>query len=476
MVKILNRSTQPSIASRLGQGLATGLSDRFRMLGEQKKLQQQRGDTQAALEALGYEPSIAQRLSALDPQTLRQVISQQQQSQQQVSSQNQRQQAQQQQAAQSDDELKQAMSSVGIPEDAIEEVLPLVKQYPANQRAEFIQEFARKIAENEDISDEEKEQYEQISELTAEESPEQLANMDFSAISDAAQNGPLTVSKFNEMFIDGLRNNRKPNQQPQQQAQEVPEQMVSPEEAQNVKPQAAQEVAQPAPELPALEAVGGRREPVKKKLNVAEILRQPVVKDQEGVILKENEPFLKKIESEKEADQEIYPVLSEMSELLDSGIPTGPLAGRIPGALLSKEADRYDQLTRQIVLKDLGKFKGVRSKYLAELVQSAKINRHQLTDTQASEIKKRARESLDGMLVADFVDQVVQENNGKQPKGLEKSVKDRMKKWNEIRDTADFKNIPPAKSSKGKAIKDEGTGVVLKSNGMYWEPVNLGEL
>lgn len=339
MVQILNRPKTPGLGSLLGQGIATGLSDRFRMLEEQKRLKQQRGDTQAALEALGYEPSIAQRLSALDTQTLRQVLSQQHEQQQLQSRFGMQQQQAQQQAQQSDADLQQAMQSAGIPDDLAQEVLPLLKQYPADKRGEFIQELSNKVKQGEEIPEEQKEQFKQILELTQDEAPEQLASMDFSNIAQAAQAGPLTVDKFNEMFISNLKSRKAP-QAPQAQAQPAQEQTP-------LIPQAAQEQPPQAPERSMLEEVSGRKEQVQKKPTIAEILRRPSSKElaaekneklkqdllskketakEDERAAKEGQKVIEEIEKENKGAEEIDRTLKRMSKIIDEGgLPTAAL-------------------------------------------------------------------------------------------------------------------------------------------------------
>lgn len=419
MVQILDR---PSFGGRLGSALGTGLADRFKALEDQKKLQAQRGDTMQALEALGYEPSIAERLSKLDPQTLRSVVTenikmkqleQQQQFKQQGLQQqaSQKQQSDLQSAQQSDEELKAAMQAAGIPDDAIDFVFPLVKQVPKDKRAEFIQTFAEKAAEDADLPEHEQKQFDEILAMEDDIGVEDIANADFSGIAEA---GPLTLDKFNEMFIRDLKGLKPKNISATDVAQgEAP---LPPTEPEQVAPmQQAALVEKP------------------KKASVAEILRRPSQSEKDKSLEKYSY-YLQPLNEKANAAVKEMEEVKKLQKLNESGkLDTQSTMaflnglGMDPTILLNPESQEFEKIS-QGFLKNA-------KRYFGSKVTEGEIKQYMKTIPtllQSPEGRSRIVANMKDMLRAAILEQeiaydIIKKNGGKAPDDLVGKVNRRYK-------------------------------------------------
>lgn len=179
-------------------------------------------------------------------------------------------------------------------------------------------------------------------------------------------------------------------------------------------------------------------------------------------IEKSNAPYIKEIKDQSVPAKELDQILDDTLNLLNTGkIQTGPLKSLIPDRLQNQETQAFVSNLNEIVTRKAQLGKGVPSRQRLLLEQLAKAQTWQKPEAIKYILNRLKRGTLESLVTENIADQIIQENNGMQPKGLENIVKQRIAKT---------KGLPsPLQYSEDAII--EANGKRFARSGNTWLPL-----
>lgn len=204
------------------------------------------------------------------------------------------------------------------------------------------------------------------------------------------------------------------------------------------------------------------------KLSSQEKERQS--REQERIVA-QNKPFTKVLDTNLEAAKPIRNLANEMISLLKTGkVQTGQIGGRAIGGLASAESQRYDQLANQLVLELSERTKGRPTDFKIRLQQLTKPQRTQKQEVQEKRLQDLLNDANEVILQDTIRDQLIQENNGVEPKNLKNLVKRKIQEFRQTNKKKEMDELPDPMLYTGRKIEDD-EGTIFQSDGINWVPV-----
>ncbi len=158
------------------------------------------------------------------------------------------------------------------------------------------------------------------------------------------------------------------------------------------------------------------------------------IKRQES-IERSNRPYTKRLAERSEPAREIASIVQRVDELMrDPTIQTGALQGSIPTRLQNAPTQELVALFNDIVARKSDLMKGQPNKMRVMLLQLAKPNIWQNKRAMFNLVQRIGDDVFPIVEEQDIANQLIEENNGQEPKGFKTAVRKRTRALKELGD------------------------------------------
>jgi hypothetical protein len=282
------------------------------------------------------------------------------------------------------------------------------------------------------------------------------------------QNMPGLPQQFQVNPLENVLQSLMAQRQPQQQ-QQAAQQAALGSQVQPIQQQQPQ--VQAAPIIQQQEVAKATKRP-----SIAEVLSKPKPGEnkQQVAIDNSNANWLKAQSKAFDTAQQSVDILDQMEQLLDTGKVASGVKGKyLPLVAQSDETQLFDKMSNTLaglLSQQYGQPTGMKIKFS----QSQKPNIEQNSGTQRELIRRLRKDAEKIIKGKEITDQLIAQNDYKQPAGLETKVNQALKQLNPANEKQGRQSVPdlykqfnPSKYT-GKRVVDEETGIQYRSNGKDW--------
>jgi hypothetical protein len=175
-----------------------------------------------------------------------------------------------------------------------------------------------------------------------------------------------------------------------------------------------------------------------------------------------NKPYIERLAKGVTLAENIKDKATKMLDLLDTGKVASGLAGYTPNVLQTSETQQFDALANELATIIAGN-SGVATNFKIKTAQSYKPNVTQRPETQRALINDLIRKSNEVLLREKIKNDLINKNEGEQPKNLETQINNKLKTYEALGN--------PEDAGEGAIIRNKKTKEVFTVSDGQWREI-----